>query len=358
MAAPLAAEAEARGVEFLADSPLSGLEAVLARLRARMGGKKHREFDFVVCAAGARPEVSLAAGAGVALGETGAIAVDEFQRTNVSGIFAAGACCESRHRVSGKPVWTPLAVSANRQGRIAGANAAGRTETFAGALGTWVVKFFSLPAAGTGLTERQMRALGREPSVVHLHPFNRPEYMKGQRLYVKVVSEKATGTLVGAQVLGEGADKVIDTFATAIFAGMKAGDLKDLDLAYAPPFSTHRPAAVMAGLVSSNASDGLMDAASPDELQSRLASGRPPFVLDVQQKPFYEKQHIPGAVHIPLEELRARVGELPAGAEVFVICTTGYRSYNAQRMLAQKGFKARNVTGGMRIWPYAMEKKA
>ncbi|MGD0641590.1 MAG: FAD-dependent oxidoreductase [Roseiarcus sp.] len=207
------------------------------------------EADLALAAIGVRPRVELAAAAGVAIGETGAIAVDEAMRTNLAGVYAAGDCAEARHVVSGKAVWYPLGDIANRQGRVAGLNIAGGQSSFPGVLGTAIFKVFDLAVARTGLTPEQARQSGFDPIVVRAKAPSRARYMPNSRsIDAALVVDRRSGRLLGAEAIGpDGVDKYIDVVATAIWARLAADDLADLDLAYAPPFSPVFAAAQVIG---------------------------------------------------------------------------------------------------------------
>lgn len=213
----------------------------------------HLPADLVVLALGARPNVEIAEQAGISLGDTGAIAVDERMETNISGIFAAGDCAESRHRLTGKPIWGPLGDIANLQGRVAGENAAGGDARFPGVFGTAIFKTFELNVGLTGLTEHAARAAGFDPIVAVINAFDKARYYPGtERLKLKLVADAKDGRLLGAQAVGAGAvDKTIDIAATALMGKLSCLELENADLAYAPPFSpVLSPIIVAAGALS------------------------------------------------------------------------------------------------------------
>jgi len=194
--------------------------------------------DLVVMAAGFQPNVELAAGAGITLGRTGAIATDERMETNVRGVFAAGDCAEVNHLVTGRPTWIPLGTTANKAGRVAGACAAGARERFPGIVGTSIVSIFGVGFASTGLTEAQARAEGFSPVVARIEANSRPRYFQGVKTQVELVADRATRRLVGGTVIGEdGAAGRINVIASALQSKMRVEDFEQLDLAYSPPFS-------------------------------------------------------------------------------------------------------------------------
>jgi NADPH-dependent 2,4-dienoyl-CoA reductase/sulfur reductase-like enzyme/rhodanese-related sulfurtransferase len=348
----------------------NGCEVILGEGVARIedrGGKsvavtttgREIPFDVGILATGIRPNVELAAAAGVKLGATGAIAVDEFQRTSVEGIYAAGDNCEYRHRVLGKSVYLPLAGPANKAGRAAGANAAldltgasdgdERRVKLSGVLGSAIVRVFDTTLGVAGATETQLVREGVEYRTMYMPGASHATYYPGaSRLLLKLLYEPAGGRLLGAQAVGgAGVDKRIDVLATAITAGMTLGDLEELDLCYAPPFSSAKDLEILGGFAGANALRGLMPTITPQQLFNELAGKNPPLVLDVRTQGEYNSGHLDGAMHIPVDELRGRIAEVPADRPVTVHCAAGYRSYVAQRMLMNHGrSNVRNILGG------------
>lgn len=316
-------------------------------------------FDIGILSVGVRPNVQLAKEAGIGLGNTGAIAVDASQRTNDEAIYAAGDNCEVMHLVCEEPVNIPLAGPANKMGRVAGANAAldlesvseddPRRLTFHGVLGTAGVRVCGMLAAVTGLPEREAKARGFDYEVVYMTGSSHAGYYPGaEKVVLKVLFESGTGRLLGAQGVGaRGVDKRIDVLATAITGGLKIDDLQQLDLAYAPPIGSAKDVPVMAGFAGSNLKKEVMPAMMPQRLMDRLHSEDPPVILDVRTDAEYEAGHVEGALHIPVDELRERLDEVPRDREVAIYCGSGYRSYVAQRLLVNRGWPSvKNVQGG------------
>ena len=316
-------------------------------------------FDIGILAVGVRPNVELAAAAGLTLGNTGAIAVDALQRTNDPAIYAAGDNSEARHLVLNRPVNLPLAGPANKSGRAAGANmvldlqgAADddmRRLTLKGVLGTAIVRVEGVTAACTGLTETAARMEGLDVAAVHVPGKSHAGYYPGATgLVLKVVYEVGTGRLLGAQAVGgKGADKRIDVIAAVIGGGGVIDDLEQLDLCYAPPFGSAKDLPVMAGFAGANARRGLMPSVTPAELLDELAGDNPPLVLDVRTDGEFAKGHLDGVLHIPVDEVRERLDEIPADGAIAVHCAAGYRSYLAQRILINSGRdNVRNISGG------------
>jgi len=344
---------EERGVEIFTSERVVALEGE-DEVERVITDKREIPADLVLFSTGVKPNVELASKAGVKLGVTGAIEVDEFMRTGVEDIYAAGDCVETTHLVSKKKVYAPMATLANKQGRVAGANAAGRSLTFPGTVGTAIAKVLDLQIARTGLSEREAKEAGFDVFVSYVHPFSHATYYPGaQRLSIKLVVDRKSKRVLGAQIIGkDGVDKRIDVLSTAIAAGMKAEDLFNLDLAYSPPFSSAKDPVNVAGAVADNVLRGEVEITTPKELAERMRGGETPFILDVRSEREVGAGRIRGAVHIPLDELEERVGELPRNREIICYCATGLRSYVACRKLVQRGFRAKNLTGSWESWIY------
>jgi len=315
-------------------------------------------FDLAIVAVGVRPNAALAQAAGLKLGASGAIKVDQFQRTSDSLVYAAGDNCETYHAVLDRPVNIPLAGPANKAGRVAGANAAldllgagdddGRRLHMAAVLGTAIVRVCKTVAAVTGLTETAARREGLEVEVMYMPASSHAGYYPGaEELLVKLVYSRRDGRLLGGQATGgEGVDKRIDVLATAITGGLTVEDLEGLDLCYAPPFGSAKDAVILAGFAAANARRGLMPTVTPAELLAELSGGHQPAVIDVRSPGEYRRGHLEQASNIPIDELRARLHEVPADRPVVLHCAAGYRSYLAQRILMNRGYtNIRNVLG-------------
>lgn len=308
--------------------------------------------DLVIMSVGVKPRTELAVAAGVALGQTGGIMVNERMETNVPDIYAAGDIVESVHLVTGKNVRLPLAGPANKQGRVAGANAVGGNKTFIGVLGSSIVKVCDLVAAKTGLSEREAVEYGRDHFVVYTHPADHAGYYPGAQVMVmKLVVDKATSRVLGAQIVGgTGVDKRIDVLATAIYGKMTVEDLEDLDLAYAPPFSSAKDPVNVAGMVAANIWRGELESITPKELEAMLQQPNLQ-VVDVRTPQEYARDHVPGAINVPLDNIRQRWTELDPNKETVLYCGVAYRSYLAYRVLKQQGFMLLcNMSGGFSSW--------
>jgi NADPH-dependent 2,4-dienoyl-CoA reductase/sulfur reductase-like enzyme/rhodanese-related sulfurtransferase len=304
--------------------------------------------DLVILAIGVRPDTSLAVKAALDTGTTGGIQVEDHMRTSDERIYAAGDAVEVRHLVTGLPALIPLAGPANRQGRIIADNIAGRDVTYKGTQGTSIVRVFDLTAATTGLNEKSLKRLNIPYAKVYIHPSDHAGYYPGShQMAIKVLFRKEDGRLLGAQIVGpNGVDKRIDCLAIAMRAGLTVYDLEDQELAYAPPYGSAKDPINMIGFAASNILKGDVNAASWDEIAFPLPKAVT--LVDVRGKPEWDKGHVPGAVNIPLDQLRSKLGDLPKDKEVLAYCGVGLRSYIAHRILKQHGFRSRNVMGGYR----------
>lgn len=305
-------------------------------------GKAHAA-DIVILAIGVRPDTSLARMAGLEIGERGGIRVDEHMRTSNPDVLAVGDAIEVRDYVTGQWTLIPLAGPANRQGRIAADVIAGRDSRFRGTQGTSICGVFGLAVASTGASEKLLVRLGdKDYEKIYIHPNSHARYYPGARmLEMKVLFRKSDGRLLGAQAVGEdGADKRIDALAMAIQMGGTVYDLEEAELCYAPQYGGAKDPVNFAGMVAADVLRG-------DMPLSHWTFAEGEFVLDVRNPEELAEGSVPGAVNIPLKELRARLGELPRDREILVHCRSGQRSYYATRILLQNGFKIRNISGGM-----------
>lgn len=309
--------------------------------------------DTVVLSMGVKPEVTLAKEAGLEIGALGGIRVDEQLRTSDPSIWAVGDAIEVRDGVTGQWALVPLAGPANRQGRIAADNILGRPARYAATFGTSILRLFTLTVACTGANEKTLRAAAIPFQVVHLHPGSHAGYYPGaEPIAMKILFAPETGKLLGTQAVGrEGVDKRIDVLATALKAGMTVHDLVDLELAYAPPYGSAKDPVNVAGMVAQNVVKGDVAVAQWREVAS--LDSRTTVLLDVRRPDERARGAIPGSFHIPLDELRSRMDELPRDRDIIVYCQTGQRSYIAARLLGQHGFRARNLTGSYRTWEAA-----
>ena len=307
--------------------------------------------DMVILAIGVTPDTGLSKDAGLELGVRGSIAVSDRMETSVPDIYAVGDAVQVRHFVTGQDALIALAGPANKQGRIAADNICGGDSRYTGSQGSSVLKVFDMTAALTGLNETQAAAAGFDADSVILSPMSHAGYYPGGRVMtMKVVFEKATYRLLGAQIVGyEGVDKRIDVLATAIRAGMKATELKDLELAYAPPYSSAKDPVNMAGFMVDNIARGLLRQWHLADADSLPRDGSVT-LLDTRTPGEYSAGHIEGFINIPVDDLRERLHELDRTKPVYVICQSGLRSYIACRILAGHGFDCYNFSGGYRFY--------
>ena len=313
------------------------------------GGKIRAQL--VLLALGVTPENTLARDAGLALGERGSIAVDAHMRTSDPNIYAVGDAVQVRHGVTGQETLIALAGPANKQGRIAADHICGLESEYRGSWGSSVIKIFDMTVAATGLNERAAKAACLDCGKVVLSPASHASYYPGGRpMTMKVLFDRGSLRLLGAQIVGyDGVDKRIDVLATAMQAGMTADRLKDLDLAYAPPFSSAKDPVNMAGFIIENVSRGLVKQFHYEDV-AQLPRDGSVTLLDVRTSGEYAAGHAPGFIHIPVDSLRDRLSELDPAKPVYVMCQSALRSYIACRILSQHGFDCYNFSGGYRFY--------
>ena len=305
-------------------------------------GKVH-DADLVILSIGVRPQTVLAKTAGLEIGARGGIRVDDQMRTSDPDIFAVGAAIEVKDFDTGEWSLVALAGPANRQGRIAADVIAGRDVRFRGTQGTAIVGLFGAAMAWTGISEKTLKRLGdTDYEKIYIHPNSHAGYYPGAKLIaMKVLFRKSNGLVLGAQAFGEdNVDKRISALAMAIQMHATIYDLEEAELCYAPQFGSAKDPVNFAGMAAVNALGGDMPLVHWDH----AGEG---FLLDVREALEVSALKVPGAVHIPLAQLRARLGELPRGKEIHVVCRSGQRSYIATRILLQHGFRAKNVSGGV-----------
>ncbi len=340
-----------RGVELLLEDGVQALEERGRRVVLTSG--RVIETDMIILAIGVEPESRLAKEAGLELGVRGTIKVNEYLQTSDPSIYAIGDAVEVRHYIHGFETFVPLAWPANRQGRLVADHIHGFDVKYSGTLGTSIAKVFELTVAATGLNEKMLRALGISYEVVHIHPLSHAGYYpNAEPMTFKLIFNRETGRIYGAQAVGkEGVDKRIDVIATAIKGGLTVRDLPDLELAYAPPFSSAKDPVNMVGYVASNIMDGLVETVQWHEIDRIVEEGG--VLIDVRTAEETARGMIRGSIHIPLDELRDRLHELPKGKTIYVTCQVGLRGYIAVRILQEHGFQAKNLDGGYRLYAAA-----
>ena len=311
--------------------------------------------DLVVLAIGVTPDTALAKAAGLELGLKGSIVVNERMETSAPDIYAVGDAVQVKHFVTGQDAVISLAGPANRQGRIAADNICGGDSRYLGSQGSSVIKVFDLTAASTGVNEANAKKAGLDADAVVLSPMSHAGYYPGGRVMtMKVVFERGTYRLLGAQIVGyEGVDKRIDVLAAAIHAGLTAIQLKDLDLAYAPPYSSAKDPVNMAGFMVENLARGVVKQFRVEDVKDLPRDGGA-VLLDVRTPQEFGREHVAGFQNIPVDELRDRLEQIEPGKPVYVMCQSGLRSYIACRILAGHGYEAYNFSGGFRFYDAVM----
>ena len=315
--------------------------------------------ELVLLSTGVKPNTELAAAAGVSLGKTGAILVNERMETNLPDVYACGDCIEEMHIISRKQVYRPLGSTANKTGRIAGDCATGGTLAYRGTLGTGIFRVLGLSVGQTGLSEREARELGYDVVVCHNSKPDKPEYLGGKEMVIKAVADRTDGRLLGVQIVGEaGVDKRIDVFATAMSYGAKAEDLFYLDLAYAPPFATTKDPVLYTGMILENAIHGARPLMTAEELLARQSAGELVNIIDARIPAQYEKGHVDGAVSLPHATLREEAKKLDRNLTTVTYCNKGTTGNAAQNILLQMGFgRVYNLSGGMNQYRMVKKKK-
>ena len=351
MAAFIHGEMRRHGVRLALGYTVEGFAEKDGGVDVLLQGKAPLHADLVVLAIGVTPDTALAKDAGLELGIKGSILVNDRMETSVPDIYAVGDAVQVKHYVTGQDALISLAGPANKQGRIAADNICGGDSRYLGSQGSSVIKVFDMTAAATGINETNAKKAGFQVDKVILSPMSHAGYYPGGKVMtMKVVFEKQTYRLLGAQIVGYGGvDKRIDVLATAIQAGMKATQLKDLDLAYAPPYSSAKDPVNMAGFMIDNIAAGTLKQWYLEEADSLPRDGSV-VLLDTRTAGEYGRGHMDGFVNIPVDELRERLHEVDKTKPVYVICQSGLRSYIATRILAGNGYDCYNFTGGFRYY--------
>jgi len=352
MVTPIHQQLQAHGVELRLGTSVSGIQPEDGRLGVLLSTGETIRTGIVILAVGVKPEVKLAREAGLEIGPTGGIVVDQQMRTSDANVFAVGDAVEVTHLVDGRKTVIPLAGPANRQGRVAADNALGRPSVYRKTQGTAICKVFDLAIGMTGLGEKSLKAAGLRYEKIYVHPASHAGYYPGAKpMALKLLFEPASGKIFGAQAVGaDGVDKRIDVLAVAIRAGLTVEDLAEQELCYAPPYGSAKDPINYAGFVAGNVLKGDVALCHVDDC---LHPGSDQLLLDVRTAEEVKAGTIPGSVHIPIDDLRERLGELPRDREILAFCQVGLRGYLACRILAQHGFRCRNLTGGFKTYKAA-----
>jgi len=347
MTTPIAEHLASKGVELLLGDSAESFRARADGLDVQLKSGAHRAADLVLVGVGVRPENDLAVAAGLGVGPRGGVKVNAHLQTDDPDIYAVGDAIEVEDFVTKTPTQVPLAGPANRQGRIAVDHAFGRDARYRGTQGTAIVGVFDRTAAATGASEKTLRRLGRAYRKVYVHPGNHVGYYPGaETMHLKLVFDPDGGRILGAQAVGgAGVDKRIDVLAIAIQAGMTVFDLEEAELAYAPQYGAAKDPVNMAGFVAA----GLLRGDHPQvDVETILETDGSAayFLLDVRTPEEFARGTIPGAINIPVDDLRKRLDELPRDRPIAAFCQVGQRGYIATRILNPSGFTASNVGGG------------
>ena len=358
MACSVHAYLREKGVNLRLGETVAGFTSNEAGLRVRLESGDSVSADFVILALGVAPDTALARAAGLALGVRGSIAVNDRMQTSDQDIYAVGDAVESVHFVSGEKTLAALAGPANKQGRIAADQICGRESRYHGVQGSSVLKLFDMTVAATGLNEAAARAAGIAfDKTVTFSASHATYYPGATNMTVKTLFSPETGRLLGAQIVGfEGVDKRIDVLAAAVRMGMTGEALTELELSYAPPYSSAKDPVNMAGYVIENVRSGLVRQYHWHDVEALPRDGSV-ILLDTRTPAEYGRGHIEGAVNLPLDELRERLPELERGKPIYVNCHSGLRSYLACRILMQNGFECYTFSGGYRFYQIVMHER-
>lgn len=341
-----------QGVQLMLENGVEAIKPAQEGLRVTLS-RGTLETDMILLSIGVRPDSRLAHEAGLAVNQRGAIIVDEAMRTSNADIYAVGDAVQVNNLVTGLPDYIPLAGPANKQGRIAADAIAGKPSRYRGSQGTAILKLFDMTVGATGLNETAAQKAGLAYDMVYFAPNAHAGYYPGALpISIKVLFEKESGRILGAQLVGfDGVDKRLDVLAVAIRAGMTAYDLTGLELAYAPPFSSAKDPVNMAGFMIENLLEGTVKQFHWHQVPELVQEGA--LLLDVRTPGEYALGHIEGAINIPVDALRERLGELERDMPVYLYCQSGQRSYVASRILAEHGFDAPHLAGGYRVYASA-----
>lgn len=349
MVSPLHDQLRSKGVDLRLQTEVEKVEAAgKEKLLLTCSDGAKLEVDLLLVATGVRPDVNLAVACGLELGQLGGIRVDECMRTSDPAIWAAGDAVEVKHWITGQRCLPMLAGPSARQGRVAAENIAGRQAKFRGCQLTHIVAFFELTLASTGASEKQLKQAGIPYTKSYtISPHHAMYYPGAERMTIKLLFDPSTGRILGAQIVGgQGVDRRIDVLSLAIQQGATVFDLEEGEFAYAPQFGSTRDPVNIAGSAAANIVRGDVEPAYWDEWAALRLQERP-IVVDVRNPPERAQFAVDETLHIPLPQLRKRLGELPSGREIWVHCAVGQRGYYASRILKQRGFRVKNISGGI-----------
>ena len=359
IASQISAYLRGKGLDVRLNKSVSGFKENNGKIEVTVENSESVTGELVIMAVGVVPETHLAEKAGLKLGIRKSIVVNERMETSVPDIYAVGDAVQIKNFVTGEDALISLAGPANKQGRIAADNICGIRSEYTGGQGSSVIKLFDMTAASTGINEKTAAALGLEYDKAVTYSASHATYYPGATdMTVKTIFVPSTGKILGAQIVGfDGVDKRIDVMAAAIRAGMTAADLEELELSYAPPFSSAKDPVNMVGYVIENLRGGLVKQHHWHDVE-KLIGDDSVILLDTRTAGEYRRGRIPGSVNIPLDSLRERLGELDKSKKIYVNCFSGLRSYIACRILTQNGFDCSNLSGGFRYYEYIAGDKA
>lgn len=339
-----------QGIALYLNQKASALEGQAEANNVILAGGDSVPADLVIMGLGVKPETSLARAAGLEIGPSGGVVVNDFLQTSDPHIYAAGDVIETNDFFTGDARHFPMASPANRQGWLIAGNIAGVARPYSGVQGTSIVKIMDMAAAATGENEKNLKLRGQKYICCHLHPASHATYYPGASMMtMKLIFTPGDGRLLGAQIVGfDGVDKRIDVLSTAMRAGLTIDDLQELELAYAPPFSSAKDPVNMAAYVAGNILNGNVDVVYWQEVEARMAEGS--LLIDVRTPAEAAAGMVPGAINIPVDSLRENLDKIPHDRELMVYCRVGQRSYIASRILRQHGFKVKNISGGYLLY--------
>ena len=358
MAAIIHSKLRSKGLNLKLNGDVTGFEEKDGGVSVLLHNDAPIKTDMVILAIGVAPDNTLAKDANMELGIKGAIVVNDKMETSIPDIYAVGDAVLVKHTITGKEAVISLAGPANKQGRISADNICGRNSRYKGSMGTSVIKLFDLTAASVGLTEKAAKDSGYDFESVILSPSSHAGYYPGATtMTMKVVFDKSSFQILGAQIVGyDGVDKRIDVIATAISAGLKATELKDLELAYAPPYSSAKDPVNMAGFIIDNIASGIVKQFHINEIDTLPKDGSIT-LLDTRTEKEYSRGHVEGFINIPVDSLRERLSEIDKTKPVYVMCQSGLRSYISCRILTGEGFDCYNFAGGYRFYESVTNEK-
>ncbi|WP_194542016.1 CoA-disulfide reductase [Paenibacillus sp. JZ16] len=348
MAAIVQSHLKEKEVRLILEDGIKGFHEGGQQIELTSG--KRISTEMTLLSIGVQPESLLASAAGLPVNDRGAIQVNEYMQTADPSIYAIGDAIEVKDYVLQSQAFIPLAGPANRQGRLVADHIYGKTNGYKGTLGSSIAKVFDLTVAATGVNEKRLKQMNIPYQAIHIHPSSHAGYYPGAYpISLKLLFHPETGQIYGAQAIGaDGVDKRIDVIATAIKGNLNVWDLAELELSYAPPYSSAKDPVNYAGYVAANIMDGLVETVQWHEIDDLVGNGAT--LIDVREPKEREAGYIPGSVNIPLNDLRSRLKELPENEMLYVTCQVGLRGYLAARILAEHGFRVKNLDGGWKTY--------